>query len=308
MFNNRTPFWNCTVDFFKAAPHFEQVKTANFLIVQVIYNRYMKLSNFVSDRLLSQILKILSFKSLLKSDVARLEIIRSIVTNKKIEKRGYTLSNYGVWMLNNNFDKTFKLSIMGYRNNLEKILSSINQPIIFLDIGANQGVFSLVAAMNENFIEIHAFEPNLKLSPYLESNFYINKVSNFIIHNVAIGPESTSIGFFVPENHSGNGKIDSKISNMKVICVNRDYFNKVFTKTNQFYFIKIDVEGSESNVLDELFNSNIKLFIKYIFIEVNTKFSKEDQLVAILRGNEFYEISRKGNEVSYDALYVRNIV
>ena len=268
----------------------------------------MKLSNFISNRLLNQILRILSFKSLLKSDVARLEIIRSIVTNKKIEKKGHTLSNYGVWMLNNDFDKTFKLSIMGYRNNLEKILSSINEPTIFLDIGANQGVFSLVAAMNENFIEIHAFEPNLKLIPYLESNFYINKVNSFIIHNVAIGPESTTISFFVPENHSGNGRIDSKTSNMKVVCVNRDYFNKIFTKTNQFYFIKIDVEGSESNVLDELFNSNIKYFIKYIFIEINTKFSKEDQLIAILSGNEFYEISRSGNEVSYDALYVRNTV
>jgi FkbM family methyltransferase len=243
----------------------------------------MKFSNLISNKLLNRILKILSFKYLIKSDANRLEIIRSIITNQSIEKKGYTLSNYGVWMLNNYLDKTFQLSIMGYRNNLEKILLSIKQPLIFIDIGANQGVFSLVAAKNKNFVEIHAFEPNLKLVSYLESNFYINNVNSFIIHKVAIGPQSTSISFFVPENHSGNGRVTSEKSNMHVICVNRDYLNKVFTQSNKLYFIKIDVEGSERNVLDELFNSSINLYIKYIFIEINTKFSEEDVLIKTLR-------------------------
>jgi FkbM family methyltransferase len=265
----------------------------------------MKFSNFISNQSLNRILKILSLKYLIKSDVKRLVIIRSIITNQSIEKQGYTLSNYGVWMLNNYLDKTFQLSIMGYRNNLEKILLSINQPLIFIDIGANQGVFSLVAAKNKNFVEIHAFEPNLKLISYLESNFYVNNVNSFIIHKVAIGPQSTSISFFVPENHSGNGRVTSEKSNMHVICVNRDYLNKVFTQSNKLYFIKIDVEGSERNVLDELFNSSINLYIKYIFIEINTKFSEEDVLIKTLRSNGFYEVVRKGNEVSYDALYVR---
>jgi FkbM family methyltransferase len=264
----------------------------------------VKFSNLISNDSLNRILKILNLKYLIKSDVKRLEIIRSIITNQSIERNGYTLSNYGVWMLNNYLDKTFQLSIMGYRNNLEKILLSINQPLIFLDIGANQGVFSLVAAKNMSFVEIHAFEPNLKLTSYLESNFLMNKVNSFFIHKVAIGPQSTSISFFVPENHSGNGRVSSK-TNMQVVSVNRDYLNKVFIQSNKFYFIKIDVEGSERNVLYELFNSNINLCIKYIFIEINTKFSKEDFLIEILRSNDFYEVSRSGNGVSYDALYTR---
>jgi FkbM family methyltransferase len=265
----------------------------------------MKFSNIISNKLLNRILRILSLKYLIKSDVRRFEIIRSIITNQYIEKEGNTLSNYGVWMLSNYLDKTFQLSIMGYRNNLEKILLSIKQPLIYLDIGANQGVFSLVAAKNKNFIEIHAFEPNLKLISYLESNFCINKVNNYFIHKVAIGPKSTSISFFVPENHSGNGRIVSEKSNMQVICVNRDYLNKVFTQLNQLYFIKIDVEGSEHKVLNELFNSSINLYIKYIFIEINSKYSNEDILIKTLRSNDFFEVSRKGDGVSYDALYAR---
>ncbi len=265
----------------------------------------MKFSNLISNQSLNRILRILNLKYLIKSDVKHLEIIRSIITNQSIAKEGYTLSNYGVWMLDNYLDKTFQLSIMGYRNNLEKILLSINQPLIFIDIGANQGVFSLVAARNKSFVEIHAFEPNLKLTSYLESNFLMNKVNNFFIHKVAIGPESTSISFFVPENHSGNGRITSEESNMQVICVNRDYLNKVFTQSNKSYFIKIDVEGSEYKVLNEIFNSSINLYIKYIFIEINTKFSEEDFLLTTLKNNDFYEVSRRGNGVSYDALYTR---
>jgi hypothetical protein len=265
----------------------------------------VKFSNLISNQSLNRILKILNLKYLIKSDVKYLEIIRSIITNHSIEKKGYVLSNYGVWMLSNYSDKTFKLSIMGYRNNLEKILLSINQQLTFIDIGANQGVFSLVAATNKNFVEIHAFEPNLKLISYLESNFYINKVNNFFIHKVAIGPQSANIGFFVPENHSGNGRITSEKSNMHVNCVNRDYLNKVFTQSNSLYFIKIDVEGSEYKVLNELFNSSINLYVNYIFIEINTKFSEEDILIKTLRSNDFYEVSRSGNRITYDALYAR---
>ena len=265
----------------------------------------MKFSNLISSKSLKRILKILNLKFLFKSDVKLHEIIRSILTTKNIEKNGCTLSNYGVWMLNNNSDRTFKLSIIGYRNNLENILLSIKQPLIFIDIGANQGIFSLIAAKNKNFLEIHSFEPNLKLISYLENNFVINKVNNYFIHKVAIAPQATSLNFYVPEHHSGKGRITLKKSNMLVTSVNRDYLNKVFIQPNKFYFIKIDVEGSEENVLYELFNSTINLYIKYIFIEINTKFSEEDVLVKILRSNTFYEVSRSGNGISYDVLYVR---
>ena len=265
----------------------------------------MKLSNLISSQLLKRILKILNLKYLIKSDVQFLEIIKSIITNQSLEKEGYALSNYGVWMFNNSLDKTFQLSIMGYRNNLEKILLSINQPLIFIDIGANQGVFSLVAAKNKSFLEIHAFEPNLKLIAYLENNFLMNKVNRFFIHKVAIGSQSTSVSFFVPENHSGNGRVSSQKSNMQVVSVNRDYLNKVFTQSNKLYFIKIDVEGSERNVLDELFNSSINLYIKYIFIEINSKYCTEDVLIKTIRSNEYYEVSRSGSGISYDALYSR---
>ena len=251
-------------------------------MVSLVNGHEMKLSKYLQNVLLSRILKMLSLRYLIKSDVTRFEIIKSIITNQNIEKKGYTLSNYGVRMLSNYLDKTFQLSILGYRNTLEKILLSVNNQLIFIDIGANQGIFSLIASKNKNFIEIHAFEPNLNLITYLESNFNRNKVDNFIIHRVAIGSRTGSVPFFALEGHSGTGRLSAETSNMHVTCANRDYLDKVFAKCEKSYFIKIDVEGGEHEVLKELFNSRIKLNIKYIFI-LDNSLSISDVLLRSLR-------------------------
>jgi hypothetical protein len=92
----------------------------------------MKLSKYLPNALLSRILKILSLRYLFKSDVTCFEIIKSIISNRNIEKKCHTLSNYGVWMLSNCLDKTFQLLILGYRNTLEKILLSVNNQLIFI--------------------------------------------------------------------------------------------------------------------------------------------------------------------------------
>jgi FkbM family methyltransferase len=142
-------------------------------------------------------------------------------------------------MLSNYLDKTFQLSILGYRNTLEKILLSVNKQLIFIDIGANQGIFSLIASKNKNFIEIHAFEPNLNLITHLESNFNRNKVDNFIIHKVAIGSRTGSVPFFALERHSGTGRLSAETSNMHVTCANRDYLDKVFPNVKNHISLKL---------------------------------------------------------------------
>ncbi len=228
----------------------------------------------------------------------------SIIFNSNIEKENFILSNYGVWMKNNFYDSTFRFSLIGYRNTLEKILLQIDKPIIFIDIGANQGVFSLIASKNNNVREIHAFEPNYDCITYLQNNLIFNHVKNYFIHNTAIGTKESIVNFQVDYNHSGSGRVSNQDSNMKVMSVNRSYLNKIF-KTNCEYFVKIDTEGSEKDILNELFASKINLCIKYIFIEVNSKYNDENSLLEILIKNGFYEKSRKGNSTSFDALFMR---
>ena len=263
----------------------------------------MRIITVIPHYVLDRILKIVNLKNLFNSQATSIEIMNSIVFNRYITCTNYTMSNYGVWMMNNNNDRTFKLSLMGYRNGLEKIILSLKHPFTFVDIGANQGIFSLVAAKNKYCNSLHTFEPNLSINKFLEKNFKKNKVKNATIHKVAIGSRIGNRGFFVPNNHSGGGRVSSTVSNMEISCVNRLYLDKFLTDLDEL-FVKIDVEGNEDEVLQELFNSKLK--IKYIFIEISSKYNfNEEYTIKILNTNGFNEVFRKENKISYDALFVK---
>jgi len=267
----------------------------------------MRISRIIPYSIFERILKFLSLRNTKILERNTLDILKSVVTNKYLTKSNFVLSNYGVWLSKNSTDKTFELSVLGYRNKLDKILNKVSEPSIFVDIGANQGVFSLLAAKNRNFAEIHAFEPNLKVVQFLEKNFRFNKVQNGIIHKFAINSKSGTFNFLAPKNHSGAGKLSSKEYNMKIVCVNYEYLNKIFKKLNYFYFVKIDVEGSEYLVLKELFKSEIGSHINKIFVEVTfTLQCEKEEVYKLLENLGFREVfAKKLNRNAYDILFVR---
>jgi FkbM family methyltransferase len=264
----------------------------------------MRFIKVIPYTILERLLKIANLKNLLNSQATNTEIIKSIFFNRYITSQNYTMSNYGVWMLNNYNDRTFRLSLMGYRNGLEKIISSLKHPFTFVDVGANQGVFSLVAAKNKYCSSLHTFEPNLGVNEFLEKNVEKNNVKNITIHKSAIGSRIGNSGFFVPDNHSGAGRVSSTVSNMEINCVNHIYLDKFLIATESL-FVKIDVEGNENEVLQELFIS--KLNIKYIFVEICSKYNFDEEFtIKILNTNGFNEVFRKENKISYDALFIKN--
>ena len=268
----------------------------------------MLVSRFVPKKYLSRILKILSFKDLCKTSIPKFQLFNSIVRNRYIERDGFTLSNYGVWLANHKEDKTFKLAVMGYRNNLDKILKSVDTEMIFVDIGANQGVFSLIAALNKNFLEIHAFEPNTVIIQFLRRNLDFNYVDRFFVHEYALSTQNKKINFNVPKNHSGAGAIGEQGSGIEVDAVNRSYVNQVFGDVDLTYFLKVDVEGSEYMVLLEMFNSNIASKITHVFVEINQKYDNYENLtLELLKNMGFKEKYKKRNLNSYDAFFVREV-
>jgi len=233
----------------------------------------------------------------------KLRIIKWIMLGTPIYNSEYVLSNYGVWMKENWKDKTFKLCILGYRNKLDQCLKDINEDFVFLDIGANQGVFSLVAAKNKYCKAFHAFEPNPRLTSFLESNFSFNKLNNYMIHNFAISNATKKSFLDVSATHSGNGELTETKTAIEISCVDRNYLDKI--PSDNIFFAKIDVEGSEILVLNELFNSLLSTKIKYIFIEIAQRYQSEIAIQSMLMRNGFKEKSRHQSISSYDALFTR---
>ena len=72
----------------------------------------------------------------------------------------FVATRYGVKLRANWQDATFVLCRFGlYGRGLADFLTTQNTPFIFIDIGANQGLFSLLAAQNPYCTQVLAFEP-----------------------------------------------------------------------------------------------------------------------------------------------------
>jgi len=249
----------------------------------------------------------MNFLKLFESNSYKLNTFLPIITGKVIKKDGFVLSNYGVWLKNNYYDKTFKLNILGYRNRLDRYLKQIGEPFLFFDIGANQGLFSLIASQNKHCLNLHLFEPNKNLENTLMHNLEFNRVLNYQIHSYALTNKKGKVPFYIPLNHSGAARVMDSSSNYTYCdSVNRNYLNDMRISTMGNIFLKIDVEGSEDQVLEEFFNSNLKDLIQYIFIELNSHLGNVEKCVDFLLENDFIEVYRKGTTQIHDSLYIKN--
>jgi len=137
-----------------------------------------------------------------------------------------------------------------YEKPIGELIKRILQPgSVFLDIGANIGYFSLLAANNEPTSKVISFEPVKNLFQMLEKNISINNIKNITPLNVAIGdineekelfisaPDNLGMSSFQPpENYSG------KKEKVKVMSIDSWFETARLSKID---LIKLDVEGGE---------------------------------------------------------------
>lgn len=234
-----------------------------------------------------------------------------ILTGKHVFRKGFTLSNYGVWLATRPNDLTYTFCLDAkYGNRLERLLHSISDKTTFVDIGANIGVFSLVAAQNQNISAIHSFEPDLENFEYLVKNIQRNDSSRTILHNHAISEHKGEATLSKIPGHSGASRILSDELNMSspftsVSIVNHTYLDSVFGSLEEKYFVKIDVEGHEFEVLKTLKNALFFQFIQDFYVEFDNSFGRVSEVERFLIENGFVELSRWGKESHWDSHWVR---
>ena len=186
-------------------------------------------------------------------------------------------SAYGVWLNSNWGDATFNLCLTGtygyyFSNFLEKIRYSCD----FIDIGANQGLYSLVAGKNKNFVNIYAIEPVNQTSRLLKKNIKLNNYKNIKLVEAAISSKNEYKSIFLKNNHTGAATLNPKYTNLynndlKIKTINYLKLNKLI-KSKRKLVVKIDVEGHEKIVIDQLIKSNFFERIDHIFLEVDDSY------------------------------------
>jgi FkbM family methyltransferase len=126
---------------------------------------------------------------------------------------------------------------------------NLGQHIIFFDIGANIGSYSI--SMLDLCDEIIAFEPHPYAAKRCKMNFLLNSVSETNIKQFALSNEIGEVYFSDYKNDSTVNHITDKTSKLRVAVTTLDnfVFQNNFLK-EYIYILKIDVEGFERQVLE----------------------------------------------------------
>lgn len=186
--------------------------------------------------------------------------------------------------------------------------SLIKQTNTFLDIGANIGYYSLLAAKSNPTISIYAFEPAKGPKHFLNKNIKINGFNKQIKPvNIAISKTKGTIDFYEVENVkytyleynlAGEGNAGTKKTSRNFIKnkVNTNTLDN-FANTNNLNIIdliKLDTEGTEVDILNSGIES-IKKFQPIIICETlfNTTETELEHFFNAL-DYQFYNHTEKG--------------
>jgi FkbM family methyltransferase len=125
----------------------------------------------------------------------------------------------------------------------------------FVDVGANFGTFSLLASrLVGKSGKVIAIEPQERLASLIEESAGLSGATNIEVHRVACGSVNGEKELLIPEDDSGRAGFFAGFSGRKKHVAQRvpvttlDWMLRD-TPAERSYVIKIDVEGSEMEVL-----------------------------------------------------------
>jgi FkbM family methyltransferase len=236
----------------------------------------------------------LRVKSLfLKNDVYNSLGLKSI--NKDSSPK-YVKSFYGPLMFENWKDVTFRFCIRGsYGTVFSDYLKNYTKPFCFIDIGANQGLYSLIAGNNENCLKVFAFEPVPTTAGILTNNIGANNLGRKSeVHAKAISNENACHKIYINLEHSGATSIDQVTSESQssqavdIETVNSSYLDELTIPKDVDIVIKVDVEGHERVVIEQLVQTNFLRDVSAIYYEYDTKIKDDmNAIEGLLRQNDF---------------------
>ncbi len=147
----------------------------------------------------------------------------------------------------------------------------LSEDSVFVDIGANFGLYSLVASQKiTNSGKIICFEPFPKNYAALKKNISLNSKSYIISENIALGDKKDELSLYYQPNEKNLGMVSANfMENSKTIEVDVMSFDEYVNENgvDKIDFIKIDVEGFENQVITGM-KKTLELFSPMILIEI----------------------------------------
>lgn len=186
----------------------------------------------------------------------------------------YSVSAYDYWSLHYLFHEIFI-------NKEYHFEPDRKNPIIF-DCGANMGMATLYFKWIFPYSSIIAFEPNPNSYALLENNIRENNLENVQIFNLGLSNEEGEIPFYLDVYNPGTliGSIKRKRGGAGEISIETIKLSNFMAQHDEIDLVKMDIEGAETEVVEDLVASGMIYRVKEFIIEYHHNISGEDSHMA----------------------------
>lgn len=228
--------------------------------------------------------------------------IKYILSGKTTRKTRYYKSSLGKFIVRKG-TLDFQFANYAYEWGVKKfVYKHMHNYNVLIDVGANIGTYSILFAKKGH--TVHAFEPVISNYNAFATNIKLNNLEGSIsAHPHALGETRRKAGFTFDPVNTGASHLTEIKDHLEVIT-NPEFeeieiipfdeiLNKLDIKKNDKVFMKIDVEGMESNVI-----VGATEFIKNhpnLLIIIETIHSGKDQIIKLLSSIsdfEFLEVDK----------------
>lgn len=127
---------------------------------------------------------------------------------------------------------------------------------LFLDIGANAGIYSLwMASLRKSNIQVEAFEPDPELCAGMTFNLASNQIGNVRINQIALGRQEGKMRLVTGDGNKGENRVEADGAEGGGHEVEMTTLKQFIAKRGieQIDAVKIDIEGHEVDVLEPFF-------------------------------------------------------
>jgi len=162
----------------------------------------------------------------------------------------------------------------------------------FLDIGANDGIYSL--HFKRSFQNIDAFEPVKEITCKIEAI----QNESFRVHNIALSNTKGKLKFYIPVSPKGIlapnlASLEERDDNCEIRIVNVNTVDSY--DFDDVDLIKIDVEGHEKSVIEGA-HKTIKKTMPILIVEIEQRHIKQ----------EIDEIFQSILNYNYNGFFIQN--
>jgi len=176
-----------------------------------------------------------------------------------------------------------------------ELLKQASSNNVFVDIGANIGYYSLMAAQYD-VDKIYAFEPIKKNMNLLKNSIEQNNITNIEVIEKCVGSSDSNV-YMIESRNLGGCSVTDQVTDNYCECIQFD--NVSIDK--EILICKIDVEGFEKNVIDGAINIIKNKQVKYFIIELTPRYLNHSNEtvdlsnILISNGYNMYKISHNLN-------------